>query len=96
MEITRLPLGRQAPLDVDCIRIEEQIDGMYKLTASALCAAQHDAESVSIVGAPSYPTIKAAEQAGVAWADDVGVKHLHISTGTLARPLELREMDLPL
>ena len=36
MEMARLPLGIQAPLDVDCVRIEEQANGLYKLRISAL------------------------------------------------------------
>lgn len=39
MEIVRLPLGEQAPVDADCIRIEEQPGATYTLTASALWSA---------------------------------------------------------
>jgi hypothetical protein len=96
MEITRLPIGEQAPSDADCIRIEEQADGKQKLTASALCGGEHDSESVSIVGGPVFATLQKAEEAGLAWAENVGVDHLYISTGTLAKPLQLTEIDLPL
>ena len=35
MEIVRLPVGEQARVDADCIRIEERPDASHKLTASA-------------------------------------------------------------
>jgi hypothetical protein len=94
MEITRLPIGEQAPFDADCIRIEEQADGEHLLTASALC--EGGLESVSIVGGPLFATLAQAEEAGLAWAEDVGADHLYISTGTLAQPLKPTEIDLPL
>lgn len=96
MEIVRLPLGEQASVDVDCIRIEEQPGTTYKLTASAMCVGADDGESVSIVGGPEFGTIEQAEAAGLAWAATVGVERLFVSTGTLARPLELIEIDKPL
>ncbi len=96
MEIVRLPLGEQASVDADCIRIEEQPGATYMLTASALCAGAQDADSVSIVGGAVFGSIEQAEAAGVAWAEDVGVERLFVSTGTLARPLQLLEIDKPL
>jgi hypothetical protein len=54
MEIIRLPLGVQASVDADCIRIEEQPGATYKLTASALCVGADDGESVSVVGGPVF------------------------------------------
>ena len=96
MEIVRLPLGEQASVDADCIRIEEQPGATYKLTASALCVGADDGESVSVVGGPMFGTIKQAEAAGIAWAANVGVERLFISTGTLAQPLKLIEIDKPL
>ena len=93
MEIVRLPLGEQAPVDADCLRIEEQPGGQYKLTASALCVGTDDGASVSIVGGPIYATPDEAEAAGIAWADGVGVDRLFVTTGTLERPLETLEMD---
>lgn len=96
MEITRLPVGEVAPSDTDCIRIEQEADGTYKMTASALCAGQDDNESVSIVDGLVFPSIHQAEEAGIAWANDVGAEQLYISTGTLKRPLQPTEIDLPL
>lgn len=93
MEIIRLPIGKQASVDADCIRIEEQSGGAYKLTASALCTEAHEGESVSIVDTPLFGTLEEAEVAGVAWATNVGVERLFVSTGTLERPLELMEID---
>ena len=96
MDIVRLPLGEQAAVDADCIRIEEQPGETYKLTTSALCAGADDGESASIVGGPVFGTIEQAEAAGLAWAAKVGVERLFVSTGTLARPLKLMEIDRPL
>ncbi|MHA6724283.1 hypothetical protein [Sphingomonas sp. RS2018] len=96
MEITRLPPGKQAPLDVDCIRVEQTDESAFKLTASALCVGVDDAESVSIVGAPTFQTAEAAEAAGLVWATNVGVERLYVAVGTLAQPLELLEIDKPL
>lgn len=93
MEIIRLPVGKQAAVDADCIRIGEQPGGAYKLTASALCTEVDEGESVSIVGTPLFGTVEEAEAAGVAWATNVGVERLFVSTGTLERPLELIEID---
>lgn len=95
MDIVRLPIGQQAEVDVDCIRIEEQPGATYKLTASALCTEAEDPDSVSIVGNASFNTVADAETAGIAWATDVGVERLFVSTGTLAHPLELIEIDKP-
>lgn len=44
MQVVRLPVGQQASVDTDCIRIEEQADGTYKLTASVLCLEADDEE----------------------------------------------------
>lgn len=96
MEIVRLPVGKQASVDADCIRIEEQPGATYKLTASALCVGADDDESVSIVGGPVFGSFALAEAAGVAWATNVGVERLFVSTGTLNHPLELLEVDRPL
>lgn len=96
MEIVRLPLGKQASVDADCIRIEEQPGATYNLTASAMCVGDGDGESVSIVDGMAFETSEQAEAVGVAWAANVGVKRLFVCTGTLARPLELIEIDRPL
>jgi hypothetical protein len=93
VEIVRLEVGKQAAVDADCIRIEEQPGGVYKLNASALCTEQDEGESVSIVGTPLFGSVEEAEAAGVTWAKNVGVERLFVSTGTLERPLELIEMD---
>jgi len=96
MQITRLPVGDVAPSDTDCVRIEQEPDGTYKMTASALCAGRDDSESVSIVDRILYPSVQQAEEAGIAWASDVGAEQLYISVGTLKRPLRPTEIDLPL
>ena len=96
MEITRLPIGTQAPPEADCLRIEEQPDGSFSLTASALCAGEDDGESASIVGGLRFETSEQAEAAGLAWAESVGADHIYVATGTAEQPLELTEIDLPL
>lgn len=96
MEIVRLPVGEQAPVDADCIRIEQTADAVFQLTASAMCVDVDEGESVSIVNAPTFETADKAEAAGLVWAASVGVEQLFISTGTLAQPLELIEIDGPL
>jgi hypothetical protein len=93
VKIVKLQVGKQAAVDADCIRIEEQPGGAYQLTTSALCAAEEEGESVSIVGAPLFKTAEEAEAAGVAWATNLGVERLFVSTGTLEHPLELTEID---
>lgn len=96
MEIIRLPVGEEAPLDVDCIRVEELPGSTYKLTGTALCTVSDDADSVSIVGGPLFVTIEQAEAAGMAWATHVGVERLFVSAGTLDRPLKMLEIDRPI
>ena len=96
MEVVRLPVGKQAPVEADCIRIEQADDAMFKLTASALCVGADDGASVSIVDAPTFESLEKAEAAGLAWAANVGVERLFVSTGTIAQPLELIEIDKPL
>lgn len=94
MEIVRLPIGEQAPVDSDCLRVEEQADSSYRLTASALCVETDDAESVSIVG--GFRSLEEAEAAGATWAATVGVERLVVTTGTLEHPLKRIEIDGPL
>lgn len=96
MEITRLPVGEVAPSDTDCVRIEQKQDGTYKMTASALCTGNDDSESVSIVDGPIFQSLRQAEDAGIAWANDVGAEQLYISVGMHERPLKSTEIDLPL
>jgi hypothetical protein len=96
MDVVKLPVGKQAPVDADCIRIEQTAEAIFKLTASALCVGADDGESVSIVDGPTFQSVEEAEAAGVTWAVDVGVEQLIVSTGTLEHPLELIEIDKPL
>jgi hypothetical protein len=96
VEITRLPTGKQASVDVDCIRVEEVPGSTYKLTGTALCIGSDDGDSVSIVDGPMFETHEQAEAAGIAWAADVGVERLFVSTGTLNQPLEMIEIDKPM
>ena len=91
----RLPIGEPAEVDTDCIRIEELPDGEHRLTGSALCVAEDEGASVSLMNGLTYQTRDEAEAAGVAWADSVGVRRLYVSVGTLSRPLRLTEADLP-
>ena len=96
MEIVRLPVGEQAPVDADCIRIEELTGSTFKLTASALCVGSDDGDSVSILDGLEVASVEEAEAAGITWAADVGVKRLFISMGTSKRPLKTLEIDKPL
>jgi len=96
MDVVRLPLSEQANVEDDCIRLEQQPDRRWRLTATALCTASDEGESASIVGGALFDTVKEAEEAGLAWAEDVGVARLFISTGTISQPLETLEIDKPL
>lgn len=88
--------GEQAPVDADCIRIEELPRSPFKLTASALCVGSDDGDSVSIVDGLVFASVEEAEAAGITWAANVGVERLFIITGTLKHPLEVIEIDKPL
>lgn len=96
MEIVRLPVGKQAPVDTDCIRIEEQSAGSYKLTASGLCNDAEEDDSVSLVGTQLFGSVEEAEAVGMAWATSIGVERLFVTHGTLDHPLEPIEIDGPL
>jgi hypothetical protein len=96
MEVVRLPVGEQAPVEADCIRIEQTAKAVFKLTGSALCRNADEAESVSIIDAPRFENSAKAEAAGLEWAANVGVERLFVSTGTLTQPLEMIEIDKPL
>lgn len=61
-----------------------------------MCAGTDDGESASIVGGLVFGSVEEAEATGAAWAENVGVERLFVSTGTLAHPLELIEIDKPL
>lgn len=96
MEIVRLPVGKQAPVDTDCIRVEELSAGSYKLTASALCIEAEEDDSVSLVGTQPFESAEEAEAVGLAWATSIGVDRLFVTHGTLDHPLESIEIDGPL
>lgn len=93
MELVRLPVGKQAPVDTDCIRIEEESARAFKLTGSAMCVEDDEGDSVSLIETQLFATVEEAEQVGTAWAASIGVDRLFVSTGTLACPLETIEMD---
>lgn len=93
MEIVRLPVGKQAPVDTDCIRIEEETAGSFKLTASGLCTEAEEDDSVSLVGTQLFGSAEEAEGVGMAWATSIGVERLFVTLGTLAHPLESIEID---
>jgi hypothetical protein len=96
MQVVRLPVGEQAPVEADCIRIEQAAEAVFKLTASALCVDADEGESVSIVDGPTFESAEKAEAAGLVWAANVGVERLFVSSGTLAQPLKLIDIDGPL
>lgn len=93
MDIIRLPLGKQAPVDSDCIRVEEQAGGVFTLTGSALCTGDEEGSSVSIVDYPTFASADEAEAAGLVWAQDIGVEQLYLASATLSVPLEETEID---
>lgn len=94
MEVVRMPVGEQAPVDVDCIRIEQAEEALFELSGSALRLGGE--ESVAIVEAPAFKSLEEAEAAGLVWAAKIGVTRLFVSVGTLDNPLELIEIDEPL
>jgi hypothetical protein len=61
-----------------------------------MCTGTDEGESVSIGGVPEFETFEQAEEVGLAWAADVGVQRLFVSTGSREQPLELVEIDQPL
>ena len=82
MEIIKLAPGEMAPDETDCIKINETPDGAFTLVASALmaCGDGDDSESVALVSSDPYPTYEAAEDAGLAWAQEHCVAKLYIET----------------
>ncbi len=76
MEIVRLPVGERAPVDSDCISIEEQADGSFGFTGSLLS----DDGSVAIVSPIICPTREAAEEQGLSWAAGCDVPRLYVAT----------------
>ena len=87
MEIVKLPPGERAPVESDCISIDETEDGRFLLNASALAACDEgdreeeaeDEESVAVIGGDTYGSYAEAEAAGLAWAAERCVKFLYIS-----------------
>lgn len=79
MEIIKLPIGEQAPVESDCISIDEQPDGSFLLTGSLL----GPEESVALVTELTFPTRDEAESTGLAWAADCNVERLYIATTML-------------
>jgi len=95
IKVVRLSVGKQAPIDADCIRIEQSADMIFNLTRSALCIGADDAESVSIVGGPTFGSAEKAEEAGLIWASNVRAEQLIVIAATLEHPLELIEIHKP-
>lgn len=79
MEIVKLPIGERAPIDSDCISIDQVPEG-FNLTGSLL----GDDESVAIVSPIICDTREAAEEQGLAWAEGCGVPKLYIATTLFA------------
>ena len=87
MEIVKLPPGESAPLESDCISIDELEDGRFLLNASALAGCGtadpetdgDDDESVCVIGGDTYGSYAEAEAAGLAWAAERCVTFLYIS-----------------
>ena len=77
MEVNKLPAGKTAPPDTDCILIEEGADGRFRLNASAL----DKDESIAIIGGGPYDSYEQAEAAGLAWAGEHGVETLFVEHG---------------
>ncbi len=76
MEIVRLPVGKRAPADSDCISIDQLAGGKFNLTGSILAGE----ESVSIVSGITCDTRESAEAQGVAWAGSCGIGTLYVAT----------------
>lgn len=89
LQVIRLPAGKIAPADADCIRIEEQADGKFLLTGTTLCNVKGESEgdSVALVATAPYETYDAAEGAGIAWAALQEVLVLHIARSEGKSPL---------
>ncbi|WP_019516102.1 hypothetical protein [Sphingomonas sp. Mn802worker] len=82
MHIIRLPLGKTAPPEADCVAIEQRADGRFDLNATALmaCGDTDEAESVSLIGSEPYDRYDDAEAAGLAWAAEHCAGEVYIST----------------
>lgn len=81
MEITRLPSGRRAPDEADCISIEERPDGTFELQGAALinCGDGEEVESAALMELPVFLSREEAEDVGLAWAAEQCVEHLYIT-----------------
>ena len=93
MEIVKLPPGKMASEDTDCIKINETADGRYSLVACALmdCGDGDNLESVARVPSDPYPSYDAAEAAGLAWAEAHCVATIFIETGGNAEPVRIED-----
>lgn len=89
MDIVKMPVGEAAPVDGDCIRIQELEGGRFRLNGSVLfsCGDVDSGESVSLVGGELYATYDEAESAGLAWASDHCADTLHVSRSNGTAPL---------
>ena len=76
MDIIKLPVGKRAPRDSDCISIDEQPDGQFNLTGSLLVGD----ESVAIVSPILCATREEAEAQGTSWAGGCGIEQLYVAT----------------
>ena len=83
MKIIKMPPGKLADEDTDCIKIDRTPDGRYSLVTSALVISDDEADagdSEAVIGSATYDTYDAAEAAGLAWAAGLGVEKLHVET----------------
>lgn len=76
MEIVRLPVGKRADKDSDCISIDQRADGKFGLTGSILAGE----ESIAIVSEIVCDTREAAEEQGIAWAGGCNIATLYVAT----------------
>ena len=76
MEIVKLPVSERAPVDSDCISIDQLPDGQFNLTGSILA----DGESVAIVSGITCDSRESAEEQGKAWAANCGIPRLYVAT----------------
>ena len=90
MEIVKLAPGEMAPIDTDCIKINEASEGAFTLVASALmeCGDGDNLESVALISSDPYPTYDDAEAAGLAWAEAHCVATIYIETGGGSEPIK--------
>jgi len=76
MEIVRLPVGESAPIDSDCISIDQLPAGNFNLTGSILS----EEKSIAIISEMTSDTRDAAEEKGIAWAAGCGIETLYVVT----------------